>query len=645
MVVTCASLFSHNSIAAVNYFDLTLEQLLDTKVESVSKRQEPITAAAAAVHVITNEDIIRSGVTTIPDALRMVPGVHVARLDTNSWAISIRGFNSGLANKLLVLVDGRSIYNPIFGGVLWEAHDLMLENIARIEVVRGPGGTLWGANAVNGVINITTKHSRDSQGTLASILYGDEEQGTFSLRQGGSFGVDGSYRVYAKGTNRDTSLTLAGDDAYDETDGFRTGFRVDWGDKFTLQGDAYQSDTKQRRRVYSLIAPYLSEQDQNIRYEGINLLGRWTDKHDDGSQLSVQSFIDWTKRDEPYNFVDDRIIYDVEAQYNFAPMDMHEITAGLGYRFLADDTTGNANVSFSPERRTNNLYSAFIQDKVTLMPETWFLTLGSKFEHNEFSGNEVQPNVRLQWQANSHQTLWTSVSRAVRTPTPIEEDLTSTIATAENLRFAFVPNDNFKTEELIAYELGYRHQITPGLAADVATFHNDYKRLQTYRIGTPYLVNNGVDPLHIFVPVPFTNDMKGESYGFEAAVDWRVHNDLKISVDYSYLHLSVEALDPAQEGAEDLYPSHQVGVQIFWNLSPNWTLDTSTSYVDELPVLGIDDYMRLDINLGGQITKTLRFNLVGQNLLDSAHREYGDPADINTTEIERSIFAKLTWVI
>ena len=639
------------ALTTLEYFDLTLEQLLEVKVHSVSKKAETVANAPAAIYVVTSEDIIRSGVTTIPDALRMVPGIQVARTDSNSWAISIRGFNSGLANKLLVLVDGRTIYNPVFGGVLWEAHILMLEDVERIEVVRGPGGTLWGANAVNGVINIISKHTRDTQGNLTSAVYGNEEKGTLSTRQGGSFGDDGAYRIYAKAFKQDTSLkppTATSDkqpDTYDEWDGFRTGFRADWADRFTLQGDAYRTDTDQLRPEFSLIAPYAPIRQQRIRYEGINLLGRWTDKHQDGSQLSVQTYVDWAKRDEPFNFIDDRITYDLDAQYNLAPLATHNIIIGAGYRYLTDDQKGDKNTSFSPQQRHNSLYSAFAQDKITLVPDAWFLTLGAKFEHNDFSGFEFQPNARLQWHPDQRQTFWASISRAVRTPTPIEEDLTSTLATAANVRAAFIPNNHFKSEKLTAYELGYRRQLSPEVSVDIATFYNDYDYLSTTMADTENVtfVNNGVDPPHLFIPFIFTNNMQGTSEGIETAINWSVNTDLKIAVNYSYLHMSLTALDPEQEGAEGLAPKHQAGVKIFWNISNHWTLDTTTTYVDELPAINVDSYIRLDINLSTRLSKTLRINITGQNLTDSSHREFGSVADMNVGEIERSVFAKLTW--
>lgn len=640
-----ASVISSLSASALaeDYFDLSLEQLLDTQVLSVSKKIETVADSPAAIYVVTSEDIARSGVTNIPDALRMVPGVNVARSDSNSWAISIRGFNSTLANKLLVLIDGRSVYNPVFGGVLWEAQNLMLLDIERIEVIRGPGGTLWGANAVNGVINIITKHSRDTQGSLAHVLAGNEES-NLSARHGGAFGVDGTYRIYAKAFKRDSSHKPGGGETYDEWDGIRTGFRADWGDNFTLQGDAYRTNTQQRKAHFSLVAPFEPIENQELVYEGVNVLGRWTDKYDDGAQLSIQTYIDWARRDEPLNFIDNRTTYDVEAQYNFAPMDMHELIAGAGYRFMSDNEIGNKNVSFSPAKHRNSLYNLFVQDKITLSPEHWFLTLGSKFEHNDFSGSEAQPNMRLQWQPSASQTWWASASRAVRTPTPIEEDLTSTLRTGAGFRFAFVPNDNFKSEQLKAYELGYRIQLTPSISADVAAFNNDYEHLATYRFLPYSLVVNGIDPPHLFFPVQFTNDMEGKSHGFETSFNWAVNEDLKLALDYSYLRLRVTALDPTQESPEYLFPKEQIGLKIYWNLSDSWTLDTTATHVDKLLGGNVPAYTRLDINLGGQLSKTLRLNVVGQNVLEKTHREFGAVEDPNAAEIERSIFAKLTWI-
>lgn len=628
---------------ADDYLDLSIEQLLSAKILSVSKKIETLGNAPAAIYVVTYEDIQRAGITTVADALRMVPGVNVARSDSNSWAISIRGFNSTLANKLLVLIDGRSIYNPVFGGVLWEAQDLFLDDIDRIEVIRGPGGTLWGANAVNGVINIITKPATETRDNLASVILGTEETRTVNLRHGDNISDAAAYRIYAKFFQRDASQKPTGENTYDKWDGFRTGFRVDWNNQFTLQGDAYRTDAEQLRPNFSLTAPFSTIEKQTIRYEGVNVLGRWTNSYEDGSQLSIQSYVDWAKRDEPFNFIDDRFIYDLELQYNLAISSHHEITAGAGYRLLRDDEQGNKNVSFSPQRRNDNLYNIFVQDKITLSPDKWFLTLGSKFEHNEYTGTEIQPNIRLQWHLNPDQSFWSAISKAVRTPTPIEQDLTSTLATANAVRIAFVPNEDFKSEELIAYEIGYRQQMTPTTSLDIATFYNDYDQLGTTSLQTPVIINNGVDPLHFLVPVKFTNNMSGKSTGAETVFNWNANEQLKFSAHYSYLHMSLKALVTDQEGAEDIYPAHQAGVSLFWNISPVWTLDTSINYVDKLKAFDIQAYTNVSINLGARITKHLHFNLVGQNLTDASHREFGAPDDINMGEIERSIFGKLTW--
>lgn len=643
--------FAQSSSADVNYIDLSLEQLLNVKVHSASKKDELIGNSPAAVYAVTSADIERSGVTTIPDALRMVPGVVVARSDSNSWAISIRGFNSTLANKLLVLIDGRTVYNPVFGGTLWEAHNLMLEDIERIEVIRGPGGALWGANAVNGVINIITKHTRDTQGSLVSGVYGNEEQGTLNARHGGTVGESGTYRVYAKGFKHDASSkpqNTAGDfsadeSTYDAWDGLRSGFRIDWNDQFTVQGDAYRTHAEQLRTQFSLMAPYAQDREQTIVYEGANLSGRWADSRADGSRLNVQTYVNWTKRDEPFNFIDERITLDVEAQYDFVPSERHEIMVGAGIRYITDDKRGDINTEFAPRKDKNNVYNAFAQDKITLIPNTWFLTLGTKIEHNEFSGWEAQPNARLHWELAQGQTVWLAASKAVRTPTPIERNLTSTLATAENIRIAFVPNDHYKSEKLAAYEMGYRNQITPSFSIDIASFYNEYDRLMTFTVQDPVLLNNGTEPLHLFVPIIFSNEMEGTSTGAEFVATWAFNENLMLSADYSYLHMSLEATDPTQDNAGTINPQHQAGAKVFWSIDNSWSLGTLVRYVDTLPGSAIDDYTRVDVNLGYQLTKELKLNIVGQNLLEKSHREFGGIDDLNAAEIERSIFAKVTW--
>jgi iron complex outermembrane receptor protein len=635
---------------AENYFDLSLEQLLETRVLSVSKKSETVANAPAAIYVVTSEDIARSGITNIPDALRMVPGVSVARSDANSWAVSIRGFNSGLANKLLVLVDGRSIYNPVFGGVLWEAHNLMLESIERIEVIRGPGGALWGANAVNGVINIITKHTRHTQGETVSTLVGNQ-QASVNARHGGNIGDDGTYRIYTTALNHENSPKPDGGEAYDEWNDVRAGFRADWGNDFTLQGDAYRSETRQLRNQWSFIAPYAAVKQQNIIYEGVNILGRWSNEFNDGSQLSLKAYVDWTKRDEPVNFIDDRMTYDAEVQYNFAPMGRHELVVGTGFRYINDKDTGYENVVFTPSEHRNKLYNVFFQDKIALIAERWFLTLGSKYEHTDYSGAEFLPNIRLQWHPTDQQMLWIAASKAVRTPTPLETDLNTALAigsvpgTPLPFSIAFAPNDGFKSERLVAHELGYRTQVRQSVSLDIAAFHNDYDDLQTLTVQDLEVVINNQTPPHFLLPIKFTNYQRGQTYGVETALNWTATENLKLGLSYSTLRMDLMATGPIREGIGRVDPEQQAGAKIFWTINNSWTFDSQVIYVDELPGMKVDSYTRLDINLGGRLTKNLRVNLVGQNILEKRHREFGEVGDINLAQIERSIFAKLTWTL
>lgn len=622
----------------IDYFELPPEQLVNAEVISVSKRPEKLSGTSSAVYVITHEDIRRSGVRSVPDALRMAPGVNVAQADANSWAVSIRGFNGVLANKLLVMIDGRTVYNPLFAGTYWELQDVVLDDIDRIEVIRGPGGTLWGANAVNGVINIITKHTNATTGNYLTTIYGNEEKGTVSARHGGAFGPNNFYRVYAKFNEHDSSRALNGDDAQDEWWSGRTGFRADWGDSFTLQGDVYRTLTEQINSTPFVGAPNnMIIENETMASEGANILGRYKKDLDDGALLTVQSYLDYTTRDQIL-LEDKRLIYDLDAQYNFRPIGVHEIIAGAGYRFTHDDLSGSPSVEFSPASRNDHLFSTFVQDKITLVPDQWYLTLGSKFEHNDYSGFEYQPNARLQYHPDTSQTVWASVSRAVRTPSRLEHDLDQTITVfAPSTEVVLQANRDFDSEELTAYELGYRKQFTPDFSMDIATFYNDYDRLSTIGFLTP--------SVGLF-PIQAVNGMKAETYGIEIASSWRVIPDLQLSAGYSFLDMFLH-VDQNNgfnlETAEGDSPHHQANARASWNITDNVSLDTSVYYVDQLSQSNVDNYIRLDMNLGFRISDGVTFNLVGQNLLDNAHREFSSPTSLNAAEVERSVFGKLTW--
>lgn len=621
-----------------DYFNIPVEQLVNAEIVSASKKPERLMDAAAAVFVITSEDIRRSGVRTIPDALRMAPGVQVAQADANSWAVSIRGFNGVLANKLLVMIDGRTVYNPLFAGTYWELQDMVLDDIDRIEVVRGPGGTLWGANAVNGVINIITKHTSETIGNYITGVYGDEEKGTVSARHGGNLGGDAFYRMYGTYYGHDSSRAINGDNAQDEWWSGRTGFRADWDDDFTLQGDVYRVLDNQLNSTPQVGVPgnaIIAE--ENMESQGANILGRYKQDYAEGALLTIQSYLDYTSRDQIL-LEDQRVMYDFDAQYNFAPSGSHEFTAGAGYRFMHDELEGSPSVEFSPSGRDDHLFSTFVQDKITLHPDRWYLTLGSKFEHNDYSGFEIQPNARLQFFPDLTQTVWASISRAVRTPSRLEHDLDQTITVLSPATEVILQgNRDFDSEELIAYELGYRKQLNADLSFDVATFYNDYDQLSTV----------GFLPATAGVfPIEAVNGMTAETYGIEIASSWNVNSDFKLSAGYSFLHVDLHVADNNGfdlETGEGTSPQHQANARASWNVTDDVTFNTSAYYVDQLSTDDVDDYVRLDMNLEYEINENLHFNLVGQNLLDDAHREFSSPLSLNAAEVERSVFGKLTW--
>jgi iron complex outermembrane receptor protein len=443
----------------VDPFALSPEQLFDATVMSVSKTDEKVGTSPAAVYVLTNEDIKRSGATSIPEALRLVPGVQVARGNNSSWAISVRGLNSGLANKLLVLIDGREVYDALFSGVYWDIQDTPLADIERIEVIRGPGASLWGANAVNGVINIITKSAAHTQGALVTVAAGNEERAIVTARYGGKTGDNVNWRIYAKYTDRDAQVTSSGGNPNDDWQALRGGFRADWdedvsGNSFTVQGDVYSSETGRLRSVPQLTPPYAVETREDISAQGGNALARLNRDLGEGSSVSVQAYVDLLYR-EQFTLTNERKVFNVEAQYDLPTLGAHEIITGVHYRYADEQLTPSSIITFEQSTRRDQLISGFVQDKITLEPDRWFLTVGSKFEHNDYSGFEVQPSARLQWQGDG-QMAWGAVSRAVRTPSMLEHNLNVLTGVIPPGLFPvpiaveLIPSPDFESEELIA---------------------------------------------------------------------------------------------------------------------------------------------------------------------------------------------------
>jgi iron complex outermembrane receptor protein len=644
---------------AADYFDLSPEQLLGAQVVSASRMKQSVSETPAAVYVISQEDIARSGMNSVPELLRMVPGVNVAKSDSNTWAISIRGFNGTNSNKLLVMIDDRAVYNPLVAGTFWDLQDTPLEDIERIEVIRGPGGTLWGSNAVNGVINIITKNADKTQGNLVSGGAGNYERAFATARHGGVLGGDnnGAYRVYAKYNNHDDFHSLGANHANDDWQNYRAGFRADWGDggpdHATLHGDVYHVDSGAKYSSYFLNAPYSEAFGETIEADGANIMGGWEHGYDDGSSLKLESYLDYTSHEQNV-LQDHRYLFNTDAQYNFKRMGRNELIAGGNFRVLSDDIGGSSLVTFDPPSRTDTVGSLFVQDKITLQPEHWFLTLGSKFERSLYTGLEIQPNARLEWMPDANNTVWASVSRAIRTPSRTERDLNITnLIVGPGIEpdpsiIVLTENKNFDSEKLIAYEAGYRKQVTPDVSLDATAFANDYQDLSSAIVPAPgpIFVPAGVDPAHWIIPLVATNQMTGEVYGAELAASWKVAPNWKLSGGYTHLEMflhSPKVLGFTQEAAEGRSPRNQLNLRSFWNINSDWTLDTMVYYVDGLASTHVPSYIRTDVNVGWHVSQGLQFNLIGQNLFDNAHREFNSATDINSTEVPRSVFGKLTW--
>lgn len=625
---------------------LSLEQLMNVRVTSVSKKPQRVSDTAAAVHVITSDDIRRSGATSIPEILRGVPGLQVARIDSNKWAISSRGFNGQFSNKLLVLMDGRSLYTPVFSGVFWDVQDTFLDDIERIEVIRGPGGTIWGANAVNGVINIITKSAASTQGTVASITGGTHENAIVAGRHGLSLGDDGYLRVFAKHTTRGETELASGADASDEWDMQRAGFRYDVdrpsGAKLMVQGEFYRGEVGQTVAFNTLTAPFTSTFAEDNSLNGQHVLARWSGL--DG--LTVQGYYDRAVRHDLHASVETNTLdLEVEKRRRFGKR--HDVVAGVGYRLNQDSMGSSSQTAFNPDADVNHIVSGFIQDEYAIS-DSIALTAGTKIEYNTLSGFEFQPSVRARWRIDGDNALWGAVSRAVRTPSRAADAaiLNSTVIPgAPPIQARILGSPDARSEELLAFEIGYRARPRPELSLDIAAFYNVYDNLISTEMGTAFLEPLPA-PVHIVQPFVFGNTLEGEAFGVEIAGDWRPRSWLRVLGSYTLFELELRR-EPgggtaANEAAEKRDPRHQASVTARFDIGRGVEFDATVRAVDRLAERSIKPYVAADLRLSWQPNELLEFSLVGRNLLAGRHFEFTPEfLTVQRTRVDRSVFGTL----
>ena len=596
--------------------DLTLEQLSEIVVTSVSRREESVADAAAAVFVITSEDIRRSGATTLPEVLRLAPNLDVARADANQYVVSARGFNNILADKLLVMIDGRTLYTPLFSGVWWEAQSVMLEDIDRIEVVSGPGGTAWGTNAVNGVINVVTRAASASQGLLISAGAGNRERGA-AVRQGGELTNGGHYRVYGSYRNNSHTERADGSNVYDGANHRQAGFRADWGtgaDAFTLQGDAYTADIKQA----------INDVPDAREISGANLLARWTRDLGHGNDLNLQLYYDRSTRDQPGILDKVLDIWDLSFHHGMRRRAGHYIVWGGGYRYARDDVDKGPFAGVLPPERTLRWSNLFIQDKISLRDDL-DLTAGVRMELNDYTGTEWMPNVRLAWRVAADQMLWASVARAVRAPSRVDREYFAPPTPPHRV----IGDDDFQSEVANVAELGYRAQPTAALSYSVTLFHSEYDRLRSF------------GPTSVADQQKIGNQAEATTQGIEAWGSYRVSRDWRLSGGWVALTDEVRVEPGSVNGSQANDPSHWWSLRSTLDITPRHQFDVAIRRIGARPDPDVPAYTAVDARLAWQPEPGLDLSLSVRNLFDPGHPEWGDA--LSRAEHERSLYLKAVW--
>jgi len=655
-IVTQAAILCAQDSATVHLKGLSLEELINVEVTTLSKKAQSLSRTAAAVHVITAEEIVRSGYTSLPELLKHVPGLQVSQIDGNQWAITSRGFAGHFSNKLLVLIDGRSVYTPLFSGVFWDVQDILLDDIDRIEIIRGSGGSLWGANAVNGIINIISKDSKETLGGLAQASIGTNDQRVGSLRYGHQVSHKAALRVFGKYSHNGASTDTAGQETADDMEIGRGGFRYDRSlaeqSSLMLRGDLYSGKVGATYILPSIDPPYAVRTDDRTAVSGGNLLVRLNRSVSTSSEISVQGYVDLTHRDD-IRLVEDQTTVNLDFNHRFHPITAAELTWGLGYRGTRSHLARTAYFSTDPDERFDNLWTAFAQTELPLVAGRLTLTFGSKIEHNDYTGFEGQPSARMLWTPVRAHTLWAAVSRAVRTPSRMEHDGIANWVVYPPFSplnpgplpvlVRFHASRDFKSESVVGYEIGHRVTLASSLASDMAVFYNDYKSLFSPITGTPEF--DPLDPTHVVLPATAGNDLRGVSYGLEWGVDWFASKAVVVRAGYTYLKITMfsdsvaNAVSVSEE--EGVSPENQFSLRLSFDDDRRLDGQLSLRYVDRLPYQSLESYWTLDTRVGLKINPSVGVALVGQNLMNENHVEFVPRLGTVTSQVSRGVLATL----
>ncbi|WP_225893006.1 MULTISPECIES: TonB-dependent receptor plug domain-containing protein [unclassified Methylomonas] len=629
----------------------SINELMQMEVSSASRKSQTVSDTAAAAFVISQEDIRRSGATSIPDALRLAPGLEVAQINASVWAVTARGFNSRYANKLLVLMDGRSVYTPLFSGVFWDLQDTLMEDIERIEVIRGPGAVMWGANAVNGVINIITKKAKDTQGNLFVAGGGNQERGFAGYRHGGRIGDDGSYRVYAKTFERDTFVNAAGDRLHDDWRSVQGGFRIDDrisnDSRYTIQGDVYRKTIGNTVTPQTVLPPFNREFNFDDHADGANLLARWEGNFSDGSEFMLQGYYDRVAFSAAA-LSDSQDMVDIDFQHRLHPNADHDLMWGASYRFIHSTTVNTSAIAFTPNSLGYHNGSVFVQDDITLIDNTLRLTLGTKLEESHFGNTQVQPNARLMWTPDQVHSVWASVSRASRTPARGEAQAnvglggvpTGLPAPFDQIQVIAQPDPKLRAEKIFAAEIGYRTQWTEKFSTDITAFSNHYSDLVMFRRGE--LVGLTQSLIWSNAQQDFT------TRGIEIASEWHVLDWMRFSGNYSHLKMEIPQ-DPLNPDIAGLSPRHRGSLRWQMDLPEKIKLDFTLRHVGRLHSnsQAVPAYTTFDARLAYEPYNGVEFAVIAQNLFSPSHPEYKDSSALSlpssAVEVPRSIYGKLSW--